>query len=271
MSVIELLDAFWTRCHEQRVQRAEEARQWVINKRKFTPWAEELLLARDKVAKQCQIIGNVQKYVDQDNRTLQIEAKVQGPDFFEPRGKLRIQPENWNKHPEWQKVHIVKVHERTCTCGLYQEYLLPCCHALVALYASKIGLHDGFDLIPSWYKPISVLTAYDYLFHGLNEFGEDVVMHTGLRAIDITHLEDFTTITTDLDEDPFADLVVEPPAVSKKRGRRPKRREAGDGKGPFQKVQKPQVYSVCYELGHNKKRCKELIRLEGNSIGIGII
>jgi hypothetical protein len=64
-------------------------------------------------------------------------------------------------------------------------------------------------------------------------------VHTGLRAIDITRLDESTTITTNLDDDPFADLVVEPPAISKKRGRPPKRREAGDGKGPLQKVQKP--------------------------------
>ena len=64
MSIVQLLDAIWTQCHKQRVQRAEEARKWVINKRKWTPWAEELLLARDKAAKKCRVISNIQKFVD---------------------------------------------------------------------------------------------------------------------------------------------------------------------------------------------------------------
>lgn len=88
-----------------------------------------------------------------------------------------MQPDNWNKHPDWQKVHIVKVHEQTCTCGLYQEYLLPCCYALTALYASKISLHDRFDFILLWFQSISVLGTYDYLSQGRNEFGEDVIVH----------------------------------------------------------------------------------------------
>jgi hypothetical protein len=105
------------------------------------------------------------------------------------------------------KVHIVKVHEQTCTCGLYQEYLLLCCHAIAAIYASKISIHDGFDLIPSWFEPISVLTAYDYLVQGQNEFSEDIMVHTGLRAIDVTRLDEFTTTcnnttATGLDDDP---------------------------------------------------------------------
>jgi hypothetical protein len=89
---------------------------------------------------------------------------VRGLDFFELRGKLRVEPENWNKHLKWQKVHIVKIHEGHCTCGLYQDYLLPCFHALAALYACKVGLRDGFDLIPSWFEPLLLLTAYDYLY-----------------------------------------------------------------------------------------------------------
>jgi hypothetical protein len=107
-----------------------------------------------------------------------------------------------------------------CTCGLYQDYLLPCCHALAVLYACKVGLHDGFDLIPSWFEPLSLLTAYDYIYEDQNEFGEPAMTHTGLRAVDITRLSDYET--TDVlagSPDPFADLVVSPPAVPKLRGR----------------------------------------------------
>jgi hypothetical protein len=84
-------------------------------------------------------------------------------------------------------VHIVQVHEQRCTCGLYQDYLIPCCHALAALYHCGISLQDKrYHLIPSWFSPISILTAYDYIETEENEWGQDVIIYTGLRAIDIT-------------------------------------------------------------------------------------
>jgi hypothetical protein len=70
MSIIQLLDAIWTRCHEQCVLRAEEARKWVIDKRKWTPWAEDLIIARDKATKKCRVIGNIQKLIDKVCYTL---------------------------------------------------------------------------------------------------------------------------------------------------------------------------------------------------------
>jgi hypothetical protein len=72
------------------------------------------------------------------------------------------------------------------TYGLYQDYLLTCCHALTALYASKVGLHNGFDLVLAWFEPLSLLIAYNYLYKGQNEHGEAVTVFTGLRAINIT-------------------------------------------------------------------------------------
>jgi SWIM zinc finger len=173
-------------------------------------------------------------------------------------------------------MHIVRVHEQTCTCGLYQEYLIPCCHALAALYSCGVSLQDErFHLVPAWYKPLAILSAYDYIEIGMNEFGEDVTIHTGLRAIDITRLDDYAVQesgSSTLDEDPFADLVVDPPEVPRRSGRqRTKRREAGDGKGPLSKPQKPQTCSVCSEPGHNKLRCKRLQILEGDTPGLGVM
>jgi hypothetical protein len=98
------------------------------------------------------------------------------------------------------------------------------------------------------------------------------MVHTGLWAIDITRLDEYSTGPTDLDlDDPFKDIIVEPPPVPKKRGKQKKRREASDGKGPLQKVQKPQVCSMCDKPGHNKKKCTKLTILEGESIGLGVL
>lgn len=76
---------------------------------------------------------------------------------------------------------------------------------------------------------------------GQNKWGEDVIVHTGLMAIDITQLDDYAVENhLPLDDDPFADLVIEAPNVPRKAGRpRTKRREAGDGKGPLSKLRKP--------------------------------
>jgi hypothetical protein len=150
--------------------------------------------------------------------------------------------------------------------------LIPCCHALTALYHCGIGLNDTrFNLIPAWFEPISVLGAYDYIANTINEFNEEVIIHIGLQAIDITRLDDYEDCTTPLVDDSFADLVVEPLEIRATRGRRPKkRREAGDGKGPFEKRRKEQVCSLCNEPRYNRKTCKRPIELEGNTPGLGV-
>jgi hypothetical protein len=168
-------------------------------------------------------------------------------------------------------VHIVKIHDRHCTCGLYQDYLLPCCYALAALYACKVGLHDRFDIIPAWFEPISLLTAYDYLSLGSNEYGEPVMVHTGLRAVNITRLGDHEPTDAVVGLDLFADLVVDSLDVPKLRGKQKQRREASDGKGPIKKLTKPQVCRLCNKPGHNKATCRQLIQLEGKTLGLGVL
>jgi hypothetical protein len=134
---------------------------------------------------------------------------------------------------------------------------------------------ERFHLVLAWYEPLSILSAYDYIKVGTNEWGEDVTIHTGLQAIDITRLDDYAVVengSSSLDEDPFADLVVDPPDVPRRSGRqRTKRREAGDGKGPLVKPQKPQICSVCSKPGHNKRKCKRLQILEGDTLGLGVM
>lgn len=147
-----------------------------------------------------------------------------------------------------------------------------CCYALAALYHYRISLQDKqYHLILAWYKPISLLSAYDYIEIGQNEWGDDVTIHIGLCGIDITHLDDCVVDNPLLDEDPFIDLVVEAPDVPRLRGRHAKRRQAGDGKGPLFKAPKPQTYSVCNEPGHNKRSCTRLQILEGDTVGLGVI
>ena len=151
-----------------------------------------------------------------------------------------------------------------------RKYLIPCCHTLAALYQCKVSLSRPFQLIPSWFKPVSVLTAYDYLEHSRNKWGEEIVIHTGLRAVDINRLEVEPAAEQLLDEDPFKDLQVDPPIVRKRKGRKGKRRVAGDGKGPLNGAQRTQGCGICGEAGHNRKTCTQLVILEGTAQGIGI-
>jgi hypothetical protein len=96
------------------------------------------------------------------------------------------------------------------------------------------------------------------------------MVFTGLRAVDITRLDDYSAAPAG-SPDPFADLVVDPPEVPKLRGKQKKRREAGDSKGPIKKLSKPKKCKLCDEPGHNRATCKRLIQLEGESIGLGVI
>ena len=98
------------------------------------------------------------------------------------------------------------------------------------------------------------------------------MIHIGLQAIDINCLNEYIASPIDLDfEDPFVDIEVEPPPIPKKRGKQTRRREAGDGKGPLYKPQKPQLYLVYSIVKYNKKKCKNLLRLEGDLARLGVL
>ena len=115
-----------------------------------------------------------------------------------------------------------------------------------------------------------MLTAYDYLEHGQNELGEDIIIHTGLRAVDIDQLDNDLPAAQLLDEDLFKDLQVNPPIVEKRKGKKSKRCTAGDGKGLLNKPPRTLGCGVCGEPGHNRMTCKRLVILEGTADGIGI-
>ena len=75
MNVIQLLDALWTRCQEQRVLCAEEAREWVpktdsngnrnLNYYQWTPWAEARIKERHNWANKLTVVEFVQRYIDE--------------------------------------------------------------------------------------------------------------------------------------------------------------------------------------------------------------
>jgi len=115
-----------------------------------------------------------------------------------------------------------------------------------------------------------LLTAYDYIKIGENEWGDLITIHTGLRAIDVTRLDEYAKPSWD-PEDPFADTVALPEVQKLPGRRRTKRREAGDGKGLLVKPRKAQTCSVCSATGHNKLRYKRLTILEGDTAGLGVL
>jgi hypothetical protein len=60
------------------------------------------------------------------------------------------------------------------------------------LYHCGISLKDKvYRLIPRWYSSASLLTVYDYIEMDKNEWGDLITIYTGLRAIDVTRLDNY--------------------------------------------------------------------------------
>src|SRR5436305_3920030 len=96
------------------------------------------------------------------------------------------------------------------------------------------------------------------------------MIHIGLRAVDINRLEVDRPVEQELDEDPSKDLQIDPPIVRKRKGKKGKRRTAGDKKGPLNRAQRAQGCGICGEPSYNRKTYTRLVILEGTVQGIGI-
>ena len=115
--------------------------------------------------------------------------------------------------------HIVDLKEMECSCGEFQEYLIPCRHAVAACLWQG---DDLYDYIHAWCSIKAYRATYSHHMHPIRE--EDLVEeHSNCNA----------------------------PQLSKQRGRPKKTRYRGGGEG-----RRAMVCSYCKEKGHNRRSCR---------------
>jgi zinc finger SWIM domain-containing protein 3 len=119
--------------------------------------------------------------------------------------------------------HVVDLRERTCTCGEFQEYYLPCCHAVA------VCLHQAWDpceYVDELYSINHYQATYSMAMQPVRE--ENLV-------------------------DEYSDC--EAPELAKQRGH-PKQRRLRRDEGEGQVV----TCSHCKEKGHNRRSCRNVLQ-----------
>ena len=122
--------------------------------------------------------------------------------------------------------HIVHLEKKTCTCGVFQDRLLPCRHVISAC---RHRTDDPYTYVDGYYSRLTYVYTYQM----------------GMLPI---RKEDF-----DLDVLDAAEGVCGPPILAKQRGRPKKRRfrrKEEDGRDTRKKC------THCGERGHNRRSCK---------------
>ena len=115
--------------------------------------------------------------------------------------------------------HIVNLEENTCTCGEFQEFLIPCCHAVaICLWQSL----DPYIYVHEWYSLEYYRQTYSCFMHPVRE--EDLV-------------EEFDNCMA--------------PRLTKQR-EWPKKKRIQREEQTF----KTAIYGHCKQAGHNHRSCK---------------
>ena len=135
----------------------------------------------------------------------------------------------------------VDVNQMTCTCGRYQERLIPCSHA-VAFITKKLGLQ------PEMYcgRMHSTIT---------------------LKAL-YTQEDDHTSVPTTMEDlHDIGQVPVAPPTREIRRGRKPTRRIESQSRGAKRnKAADTIVCPYCKEQGHNRRTCPSFASVNVNVI-----
>ena len=118
--------------------------------------------------------------------------------------------------------HIIDLKEKSCSCGEFQEYLIPCRHAVaVCLWQTE----DPYKYVDEWYSIEYYRRTYAQHMHPIRE--EDLV-------------------------DDYSDC--EAPELTQQKGR-PKKRRMRRGK----KKSKRNVCGHCGQKGHNRRSCRNAV------------
>jgi hypothetical protein len=138
-----------------------------------------------------------------------------------------------------ERTHTVKCQDFECTCGHFQEWLLPCSHAITAIRFAQRAVYEW--VAPFWESTYVALgTAYQQQETG------DGYINNHMRTIKI----DDIPLPLFCNNECFP-----PPPKPKKAGpNQKKRKEKGDK--PESTQDQPYSYTRCGRTGHNKRNKK---------------
>jgi hypothetical protein len=220
MGIIELLDVLWTRTSQKRQVTYEKAIKWIDQHDRYMPFARKKIIVNTAHSRR-----SAQRAI--------ITAHRPGKKVLEAKVICRY-------NGIGERIHIVKCQDFECTCGHFQEWLLPCSHAITTIRFAQRAVHEW--VAPFWEPPYVALgTAYQ-----LRETGDGYI-NNHMRTIKI----DDIPLPSFCDDECFP-----PPLKPKKAGlNQKKRKEKGDK--PESTQNKLYSYTHCGRTGHNRRNKKD--------------
>ena len=215
MGIMELLDALWNRSSRKRQLTYEAAKRWMEARDRYTPFARKKIMANTLWSRRGAQTALITAHTGRDKV---LEARI------------RCQYDGIG-----ERIHIVRCQEFWCSCGQFQEWRLPCSHAITATRYAK---RDVWEWVAPFWEPFYVGVSTAYL-NDLDAEGNYVNNH--MRTIKID----------DIKPEFFDDECKAPqPKLNKAGPNQKKRKEVGDAP---EKVVEPWSCSRCGRIGHNRR------------------
>jgi hypothetical protein len=125
--------------------------------------------------------------------------------------------------------HVVKLGNRTCSCGKWQAYHIPCSHVIAACASQHINVYQYID---PFYSLTEMLACYQPHFEPMK---------------DAPYWE----------EDPNFPMLRPDPRLFRQRGRPKSTRIRNEM--DWRENQHKQSCGLCNEEGHNRRKCPNAI------------
>uniref|UniRef100_A0A2N9ICB4 SWIM-type domain-containing protein n=1 Tax=Fagus sylvatica TaxID=28930 RepID=A0A2N9ICB4_FAGSY len=125
--------------------------------------------------------------------------------------------------------HVVKLGDRTCSCGKWQAYHIPCSHVIAACASQHINVYQFID---PFYSLTEMLASYQPHFEPMK---------------DAPYWE----------EDPNFPMLRPDPRLLRQRGRPKSTRIRNEM--DWRENQHKQTCGLCNQEGHNRKKCPNAI------------
>lgn len=217
MGALELLDNLWSRTARRRQIQFEKATIWMEQKDKFTPFCRKKIMANLLISRKGAQTALVTAHNGADST---LEARVRCA--YDGIG---------------ERIHTVRCQDFFCTCGRFQEWLLPCSHAITAIRTVR---RDPYEWIAQFWEPYAVHVA------NTTAAGPDRVY------VAVENLAMRTVKTDDIKPEWCHDpcFAPEPKAVKAGPNQR-KRKETGDRAEGVRRERAS--CSRCGQVGQNKR------------------